>query len=64
MTERNQRMPRRVGDRMHCCFIGCDWSAGFLVRPKRPLTYEDYTHACGDHVEDLKESQDDVVEPL
>jgi hypothetical protein len=29
-----------------------------------PFHYDDYTEACGDHVEDLKSSDADVVERI
>lgn len=46
-----------------CCFIGCGKPATkHIFNP--PWTIDDYTHSCNDHVEDLKTSDDDVVEDL
>lgn len=46
-----------------CCFIGCGKPATKLIY-QEPITYDNYTHSCDDHVEDLKSSDDDVVETL
>ncbi len=42
----------------HCCEIGCDKEAKFWVGKDN---IDQYTHACGDHVDDLKEDGDAVI---
>ena len=66
MNTPNQQVPH--DDKPFCCFIDADGKP-CLQPPKfevfsPPFTYDDYTHACPDHVEDLKSRDDDVVRPL
>ncbi len=63
-------MPRADLSPRLCCFLHgndidrrCPQPARFYVYSP-PWTYDDYTEACGDHVEDLKCTAADVVERI
>ena len=65
MNTDNQRVTKHAGDdkRAYCCFIGCKNNATKLIYTPGG-GYEDYTHSCDDHIEDLKSTYNDVVEEL
>lgn len=64
----NQTAPQ-VGGKIYCCYLDpvtgkvCEQQPRFDVRSPDSM-YDDYSHACGDHVEDLKSTDQDVVTKL
>ena len=66
MNTKNQTTPKFApNDRVnaHCCVIGCDKPATKQIFTP-PFTYDDYTHSCDEHIEELKSTDGDVVENL
>ena len=66
MNTPNQSVPRcgpRDKQAAHCCFIGCDRPATKHIYTE-PWAYDNYTHSCDEHVEELKSTENDVVEEL
>lgn len=66
MNTSNQRSPKcgpRDAKIATCCFIGCDKPATKHIYTP-PWTYDNYTHSCDDHVDDLKATDGDVIEPI
>lgn len=65
MNIENQEVSKRgpYAKEAYCCFIGCNKLATKHIYTP-PWTYDDYTHSCNDHIEDLKATARDVVEEL
>jgi hypothetical protein len=67
MNHPHQEVPLKGGV-CYCCYSMPDGSR--CPQPARweiwtpPRSPDDFTHACGDHVEAMKSAHEDVVEPL
>lgn len=46
-----------MGEALHCCQPGCEQPAKFWVGESEP---DKYTHACADHVDELRGEYDSV----
>ena len=66
MNTENQQVPKcNPTDKLTavCCFIGCGKPATKLIYGE-PMGYDNYTHSCDDHVEDLKSDNCECVATL
>lgn len=47
-----------------CCVVGCGKKATKLIFTPGAVFYDSYTHSCDDHVGDLMETEEDVIQDL